>query len=373
MKIAYFHYLNFGGAKRAAFEQAKFLIAQGHTVDFYTINNQSDIFDLAKIVHQTYNYSLQKFLFTFPFFTRFIQDFQTFFILPTLHKKIAQDIDSRKYDIVIVHPDKATQAPFLLQYVKTPTVYYCQEPLRIVYEYSLRNKESLGIIKRTYEELTRLYRKYIDRKNVRSATFPVASCYHIRERMIEAYDVLPHVCYLGIDTNIFVHHKKKIKNEVFFVGGKDVPTDGYDLAIKALEKIPQKDRPQLRVISWVKNNQERLTEKELVEIYNASLATLCLSTLETFGLVPLESMACGTPVIATNVSGHRETVINNQTGFLVDFDPEEIAQKILFLKNMAKREKIGQQAVKHVRAEWTWEKRGKEFELFLKKCLHTLS
>ena len=53
-----------------------------------------------------------------------------------------------------------------------------------------------------------------------------------------------------------------------------------------------------------------------------------MSRFETFGLIPLESMGCGTPVVATNIGGHRETVVNDVTGFLVDPDPKEIANKI---------------------------------------------
>jgi len=45
---------------------------------------------------------------------------------------------------------------------------------------------------------------------------------------------------------------------------------------------------------------------------------LLFPTLEDFGLVPVEAMACGTPVIALNKGGAAETVIDGQTGALVE-------------------------------------------------------
>ena len=90
--------------------------------------------------------------------------------------------------------------------------------------------------------------------------------------------------------------------------------------------------------------------------YNESILTLSLSRFDTFGLVPLESMACGVPVIALNVAGYREIVLNNKTGFLVDFDPKEIADKIIFLlENSKETEIMGKAAREWVEKNWTWE------------------
>ena len=87
------------------------------------------------------------------------------------------------------------------------------------------------------------------------------------------------------------------------------------------------------------------------------MVTLSLSKFDTFGLVPLESMACGIPVIAFNVAGYRETVINNKTGYLVDFDPSEIAEKITYLFNQpAEADIMGKNGRKWIEERWTWKK-----------------
>jgi len=366
MKLAFYYNLAFGGAKRAVYEQVKGLVQKGHEVDVYTLDQNIDIFDMSKCASRVYVYKF-KIGSSMPFLSRLKSDYDNFFTLKKLHKKIAINIDKNKYDLVIVHPDKLTQAPFVLRFLKTPSVYYCQEPLRICYEYALRLKEKVNFAKYIYEEITRFYRKKIDRENVRAATYTLASCYHIRERMIEAYDVFPKISYLGVDENVFKPLKIKKVNQVFFIGSKINSLDGFDLAENAIGLIPKNLRPILRVVSWKKENNERLTERKLVELYNQSIITLCMSRFETFGLVPLEAMSCGQPVIATKVSGHRETVIDGKTGYLVDFDPKEIAAKIIFIiENPLKASEMGKNARKHIEDSFNWEKIIDNFEDLLR-------
>src|SRR3990167_8180725 len=140
MKIAIFYNLAFGGAKRVVQEHVKGLVNKGHIVDIYTVNAEKDIFDPSIFSSNTFNYSISM-VSPSSFIERIKKDYTNFFKLKTLHKQIAKDIDARGYDIVLAHPDKLTQAPFLLRFLDTPSAYYCQEPLRIVYEYSLRFKE----------------------------------------------------------------------------------------------------------------------------------------------------------------------------------------------------------------------------------------
>lgn len=354
MKVAIFYNLHFGGAKRVVFEHTKGLMSLGHTVDIHTLDKEVDIFSPGSVANKEYKYDYSPLNIQVPVLSRILLDLQVFYKLKNLHKKIAADIDSRKYDIVLVHTDTFTQAPFVLGFLKTKNIYFCLEPLRMVYEYSLRISNKLGLLNKIYESINRKVRKEIDRENARRANFTLAISLFGREYMINAFDLYPKISYLGVDQTVFKPLGMKKKNQVLFVAEKEY-IYGYDLAKKAIELIPENIRPDFKVVFGTKKNR-RITDEELIRIYNESLVVLSLSRFDTFGLVPLESMSCGTPVIALNVAGYRETILDGKTGFLVEFDPNDIAEKITRFTDPLFSMKMGKEGRKWVENKWSWEK-----------------
>lgn len=65
-----------------------------------------------------------------------------------------------------------------------------------------------------------------------------------------------------------------------------------------------------------------VSDEELVNFYSNALITLFVFTHEPFGYIPVESMACGTPVLTYGRQGPSETVIHGVTGWLADSDEE---------------------------------------------------
>lgn len=66
----------------------------------------------------------------------------------------------------------------------------------------------------------------------------------------------------------------------------------------------------------------KVSDEELIDLYSNALFTLFTFTHEPFGYIPIESMACGTPVLTYDRQGPRESVINENTGWLVRSDGE---------------------------------------------------
>lgn len=66
----------------------------------------------------------------------------------------------------------------------------------------------------------------------------------------------------------------------------------------------------------------RVSDNELVDFYSNALYTLFAFNHEPFGYVPVESMACGTPVLTYDRQGPSETVLDRKTGWLASNDHE---------------------------------------------------
>jgi D-inositol-3-phosphate glycosyltransferase len=90
--------------------------------------------------------------------------------------------------------------------------------------------------------------------------------------------------------------------------------------------------------------------------YSAAQVVVMPSHYESFGMVALEAMACGTPVIASEVGGLGFLVQDGETGFTVpDDDPDLLCDRLsLLLGDGALRAKMGKRAAEHAR-DYSWD------------------
>lgn len=91
--------------------------------------------------------------------------------------------------------------------------------------------------------------------------------------------------------------------------------------------------------------------------YSAAEVLVMPSLYESFGMVALEAMACGTPVIASEVGGLGYLVQNGETGYTIpDSDPEMLCEKLsILLGDNELREKLGERAAEYAQ-NYDWEK-----------------
>ncbi len=367
MKIAIFHHLPDGGAKIALYEQLKRLKLK-HTLHLYGFLSEDGEFNLSALCDKTYLYpyhavpaQLKKGA------LRFIDDLRSFTKLKTIHREIARTIDKESYDLVFAHNSRLTQAPYLLQFIHTPSVYYCHEPYRAAYEAELRLEKEVGMLNKSYESLNRSIRKRIDRNNARAANRIATNSKYTQKYIYKAYEKDSQVCLQGVDASDFKPNTIKTnRNGLLFVASK-TQIKGFNLLESALRSIPKNRRPTLKVIEPRKNTFS-VDRAQLIRAYASAELTICTSVNEPFGLVAIESMACETPVIAVNEGGYRETIIDGQTGYLIKRTPNSLAQRILRItgdKQLARR--LGQAGRKHVIKNWDWDKNIIELEKLLIK------
>jgi glycosyltransferase involved in cell wall biosynthesis len=90
--------------------------------------------------------------------------------------------------------------------------------------------------------------------------------------------------------------------------------------------------------------------------YSASDVFVSTPWYEPFGITPLEAMACGTPVIGSDVGGIRYTVVDGQTGYLVPpKDPAALADRLAcVLGDLAHARELGLKAIRRVKDHFTW-------------------
>lgn len=352
MKIAIFHELDLGGARRCVNEFAKRLKLKNF-VDLYYIDSVEDR-DIRRNFPESSFYTYFSKTWKIGIWARLYKDTLELIKLYLLHKKIAREIDKKKYDFVFIHPSKYTQAPFLLSFLKTKTLYYCQEPLRLVYDPFVASVSDIHWAKKPYEIVNRRVRQYIDLLNISHADYILANSRYACGLIYKAYGRKSYVCYLGVDAKLFRPLPGKKKFDILFIGNKNDRRSGYTLLQESI--VHFNNSPSVLFFSRGKEH-EYITDAELVKSYNSAKIVVLLSRDEPFGLIALEAMACGIPVIAVNEGGFKESVVDNKTGIVIKRDAKELYRALIkLLLNDKLRKQMGKFSRQYVFKHWTWEK-----------------
>lgn len=362
MKIAIFHELHSGGARRAVNEFAKQL-KKNHQVEAYIIDEKDDKSERISFNNVFYYNFIPRKWSGNNWKIKFYKDTVELYKLYKLHEKIAKDINSQRYDIAFIHPSQFTQAPFILRFIKTKKIYYCQESLRISYEPGFDISPDLSLPKKIYEKTMRLIRKKIDKVNIKRADMVLANSKHTQKNIQLAYGIKSRVSYLGVDENVFKPLSLNKDIDILFIGGAE-KADGYTLLEESLNymKIKPVVKKHITGKDWINNDEE------FRKLYSRAKIVVCLARNEPFGLIPLEAMACAVPVVAVREGGYKETVIDGETGYLIPKDPYALAEKLEFLLSNAKiRSKMGEAARLYVEENWTWHKNTNILENILLK------
>jgi glycosyltransferase involved in cell wall biosynthesis len=384
MRIAVFHDLPSGGAKRSIFETLSRL-ATRHTFDIYTLSTANhDFCDLRPYAANYYVFEHKPGrLFQSPFgrLNQF-QRMRDLNRLDHLGQQIARKIDTEGYDMAFVHPSMWLQAPYVLKYLETPSVYYAHEAMRWAYEPEVPRPYYDSTWRKKvdrFDPLVQLYHRKVveaDRLNFQRATHLLTNSKFTAENVRQIYGREADVCYLGVDTQLFFPFAQRDKQRYVLSVGEIRPEKGYDFLIKALGHLPTSHRPPLYLIGNASRPQEvafltALAQEQRVEMhletmvdfdtlirrYNEAALVLYAPIREPLGLIALEAMACGTPVVGVNEGGVRETVIDRFTGRLADRDPPAFATVIMeLLQDPDLCKQYGYQGREYVLKNWCWDR-----------------
>lgn len=187
----------------------------------------------------------------------------------------------------------------------------------------------------------------------------------------------------GVDTERFKPSKsgERIKRQigldsklyVLFVG-RLIPRKGLPFLVEAAKHIVKEYQQAMFVVVGdgpLKNNLKANLEKVglsenfvflgdvhesvLPAVYNCADVFVLPSIQEGQGIALLEAQATGKPVVAFNVGGVREAVVDKETGFLMKPDSRQLAEAVLkLLSNYSLREKMGSRGREFVSANFSW-------------------
>ena len=160
--------------------------------------------------------------------------------------------------------------------------------------------------------------------------------------------------------------------------GRLVPRKGFDVAIAALSRLPDTEliiagggdassdceRERLASVAEKLGLADRVhligqvPRADMPALLRSADVVVCSPWYEPFGLVPLEAMACGVPVVASAVGGLQDTIVDGVTGVLVPpRDPDALAGAVRPLLGSAElRRRFGQAGLERARSRYSWDK-----------------
>lgn len=176
------------------------------------------------------------------------------------------------------------------------------------------------------------------------------------------------IIYGGVDTGRFTPGHGSKRSMVLFVG-RLMPHKGIDILIDALsgeaelEIVGQADDQryleQLKTLARGKRVtfNPPISDTELIAKYRQARLTAIPSTADGGYTTALESMACGTPVVASNVGSLPELVADGQTGLIVPpHDPVALRAKIsLLVGDTRLADEMGKAGRQRVLERFTWD------------------
>lgn len=258
---------------------------------------------------------------------------------------------------------------------------------------------ALGLVRREHQKEADAFppeRVDIERALVRDADAVIAECPQDSADLVRLYDADAERLTMvpcGFDPLEFKPTNKAVARAALGLHpddyivlqlGRLVPRKGIDNVIRSLAHLPRHVPGRVLVVGGESREpDERLTPEiarlrgvaleygvadrvsftghrrrdELRLYYAAADVFVTTPWYEPFGITPLEAMACGTPVVGSEVGGIQYSVSDGVTGFLVPpNDPAALAAKLTELyENPALARAMGRAGIRRARSMFTWE------------------
>lgn len=250
-------------------------------------------------------------------------------------------MDLRDFDIILSSSHSAAKG--IITQPKTLHISYCHSPMRYVWDHSHDYQKGF----RSFSPLRFFYKPMLHRIRMwdrvaaeRVDEFLTNSAY-VGERIQKYYHRESTVIAPPVDLSFFEPSSEK--GEAYVAVGRLIPYKRFDLVVEACKKMKRTltivgEGPELgrlkKMASVDVQFLGKISDEDLRVVYQKAKA-LIFPQLEDFGIVPLEAMASGTPVIAYGKGGALETVKDGISGLF--FEEQTVESLMAAMKRFEKK------------------------------------
>jgi len=236
-----------------------------------------------------------------------------------LFPKAVESFDLSQYSLII------SSSWAFAKGIKTDSqqlhICYCHTPIRYAWDLYDEYTAPLKQPKKFFvQKVLAAIRKW-DVKTAKRVDFFIANSYFVKERIERIYQRDASVIYPPVNLDYFQLSTEK--ENFYMTASRLVPYKKTRLIVEAFNEMPDKHLlvigtgEEYEVIKKIaKSNIEVLGYQEDQNLlrYMQAAKAFVYAAVEDFGIVPIEAMACGTPVIALNQGGTAETVVDGVNG-----------------------------------------------------------
>lgn len=254
------------------------------------------------------------------------------FLIPLIWGRM----DLSEFDLVITSASWYITRGFKVS-PKTKVICYCHTPPRWLYGYEM----SVGFTKywpvKVYAAIVGHFMRLYDWKTAQPINRWLANSQNVQARIAKFYRKEATVIYPPVEVEKIIQATQNLTKENYFlIVSRLVGAKGLEAAAKVSRRIGF----NLRIVGEAHGFAEvertlrklsggnlellgRVDDDTLYQLYGKAKGFIALARDEDFGMTVVEAQAAGTPVIAFNGGGFKESVVNGKTGLLINDTDEK--------------------------------------------------
>ncbi|MBT4859658.1 MAG: glycosyltransferase [Gammaproteobacteria bacterium] len=231
-----------------------------------------------------------------------------------------EQLDLREYDLVI--SSESGPAKGIIISPDATHICYCHSPMRYVWDMYPDYVKTAGLLSRWLMRPLIHYLKIWDRLSADRVDYFIANSSFVAKRINKFYRRSAEVIHPPVDIDEFELNSEK--SDFYLLLGQLTHYKRADLAVDAFLANGKKlivigDGEQYQSLKALENDRVKVLGRaswDECKNYLSKAKALIFPGVEDFGMVPVEAMACGTPVLAFAKGGALETVNDGHSGYL---------------------------------------------------------